>query len=184
VAKLFATSPLAGYDQNIGDMRLREVTDLNLTSLAIPHQGTAKLKRAIKEGLGLTMPTAIKSTASDKIRLMMTQPDQMFALSTRTKHAESSMTKFIGDAAYITDQTDAWVVLELSGPSSREALERICQIDLHTDVFKHNHMARTTIEHLGSIVIRTSKDTFLLMSASSSAASFLHAVETSSNHVV
>ena len=86
-------------------------------------------------------------------------------------------------SAYITDQTDAWVVLELSGASSREALERICQIDLNKDAFKLNSMARTSMEHMSAIIVRTSKDTFLLMSASSSAFSFLHAVELSAQHI-
>ena len=39
------------------------------------------------------------------------------------------------------------------------------------------------MEHLGTIIIRTEQDTFLLLSASSSAGSFLHAVETSIRNV-
>ncbi len=183
MANLTQTSSLNGYDQPIGDMRLREITDLDLTSLAIPHKGATKLKTAIKNGLSLSMPTPMKSTADAKSRLLMTQPDQIFAMTPRSKHAESTIRKAIGDTAYITDQTDAWVVLELSGPSSRTALERICQLDLHPDVFKKNQMARTTMEHMGSMIIRTDNDTFILMSASSSAASFLHAVEISVQHV-
>ncbi len=183
MAKLTQTSPLNGYDQSIGDMRLREIHDLDLTALAVPHKGGTKIKSAIKDGFGLAMPTSVKSTANDKTRLLMTQPDQVFAMTPRTKHAETTIAKAIGDTAYITDQTDAWVVLELSGPSSRTALERICQVDLDAQVFKLNQMARTTMEHMGSIVIRNGKDSFLLMSGSSSAASFLHAVELSAMHV-
>ena len=183
MANLTQTSPLNGYDQTIGDMRLREITNLDLTSLAIPHKGATKLKAAIKSGFNLSMPTAVKSTADAKTRLLMTQPDQVFAMTPRSKHAESTVAKAIDDTAYIADQTDAWVVLELSGPSSRTALERICQLDLHPDVFKQNQTARTTMEHMGSMIIRTDNDTFILMSASSSAASFLHAVELSAQHV-
>lgn len=183
MAKLTQTSPLNGYDQSIGNMRLREITDLDLTSLAIPHKGATKLKTAIKNAFGLSMPTPVKSTADAKNRLLMTQPDQVFAMTPRTKHAETTPRKAIGDTAYITDQTDAWVVLELSGPASRMALERICQVDLDTDVFKNNQMARTTMEHMASIIIRNGKDSFLLMSGSSSASSFLHAVELSAQHV-
>tara|TARA_R110002096_G_scaffold14582_7_gene50750 strand:- start:5247 stop:5801 length:555 start_codon:yes stop_codon:yes gene_type:complete len=183
VAKLSQTSPLNGYDQHIGDMRLREIHDMDLIALAVPHKGGTKLKRAIKDGLGMSMPTAVKSSSGDRTRLLMTQPDQVFVMSPRTAQAEKTIAKSIGNAAYITDQTDAWVVLELSGPSSRAALERICQVDLNAGVFKLNQMARTTMEHMGSIVIHNGKDSFLLMSGSSSAASFLHAVELSAKHV-
>jgi sarcosine oxidase subunit gamma len=164
-------------------MRLREITDLDLTSLAVPHKGATKLKTAIKSGFDLSKPTSVKSTANDKTRLLMTQPDQLFVMTPRSNHAETTIRNAIGDTAYITDQTDSWVVLELTGPSSRAALERICQVDLHPDVFKQNQMARTTMEHMGSMIIRTGDDTYLLMSASSSAASFLHAVEVSAQHV-
>ena len=94
-----------------------------------------------------------------------------------------SMAVTFGESAYITDQTDAWVILEISGESSREALERICQVDLDKNVFQLDGMARTTMEHMSAIIIRKADDTFYLMSASSSAKSFLHAVELSAQHV-
>lgn len=181
MAKLSPTSPLNGYDQTLGDMRLRELTELDLTALAIPQNGMTKLKTAIKSAIGLSMPNAMKSTVNSNARLLMTQPDQLFAITIR-RNSKISIGQAVGDTAYVTDQTDAWVVLELSGKSARAALERICQIDLHPDTFKKNQMARTTLEHMGAIVIRTDKDTFLLMSASSSAKSFLHAVEQSAVH--
>ena len=113
----------------------------------------------------------------------MTQPDQIFSIIPQVDDPEKDLSKIIGNAAYITDQTDAWVVLEISGVTSRTALERICQVDLDPNIFKLNAMARTTMEHMATIIIRTDVDTFLLMSASSSAKSFLHAVELSAQHI-
>lgn len=175
MANLTQTTPLNGFDQPIGNMRLREITDLDITALAIPNNGATKFKAAIKSTYGLSMPSPLKSTADAKTRLLMTQPDQLFALTRRGANTPID--------AYITDQTDAWVLLELSGPASRTALERICQIDLDPDAFQKNQMARTTMEHMAAIIIRTGTDTFILMSASSSAASFQHAVELSVKHV-
>jgi len=183
VAELSPNSPLNGYDQTIGDMRLREVTDLDIVALAIPIKGTAKLKRAINNGFGMKMPTPTLSVVNNTARLMITQPDQLFALQPRSPHAENAIAKVIGDTAYITDQTDAWVVLELDGPSSRSALERVCQLDLDDNQFTINQMARTTMEHMVSTIVRTGEDQFLLMSPSSSARSFLHAIELSAKHV-
>ncbi|MDX1786447.1 MAG: sarcosine oxidase subunit gamma, partial [Roseovarius sp.] len=67
----------------------------------------------------------------------------------------------------------------ISGPGSLAALERICMLDLHPDAFKVNAVARTVMEHMGAIIARTGEDTYLLLSASSSAKSFLHAIELS-----
>ena len=51
------------------------------------------------------------------------------------------------------------------------------------EAFGDGRVARTVMEHLGVIIHRESDGTYLLMSASSSAESFLHAVETSIKYV-
>ena len=90
----------------------------------------------------------------------------------------------LGTAGYYTDQSDSWVMLQIAGPGSRAALERICMLDLHSDAFPVDTVARTTMEHLGVMVLRDGEDSFLLMSARSSARSFLHAVETSIGYTI
>ena len=69
--------------------------------------------------------------------------------------------------------------LELAGPGAIAALERICPLDLHDSAFPVGAAGRTTMEHMSAVIIRTGPDTFLLLSASSSGMSFLHALETS-----
>ena len=83
----------------------------------------------------------------------------------------------------MTLQSDNWVGVRISGTRSRDALERICPLDLHPDVFGIDQVARTVMEHLGVIILREDKDSFLMLSASSSAKSFLHAIETSIHNV-
>ena len=81
----------------------------------------------------------------------------------------------------MTDQSDAWVILALSGPLVYRTLERICPIDCSSIAMPIGTTARTVIEHLGTIVLRRPDDEngnpcFWLMSARSSAASFLHTI--------
>lgn len=177
---------LDGFDHDFAGTRLRELTDLAVVSVAVPLRGMGKLKAAVKKGYGLSMPTPVKSTVSkdSKTRIVSTQPDQVFVLfDLKTPDAEAKVAKAIGETGYLTDQTHSWVGLELSGHKAHEALERICQIDLHPSVFPLNASARTSMEHMGALIVRTGKDSFLLMSATSSGASFLHAVETSVKYV-
>ena len=183
MAKLSANNSLGGYDKEIGNIRLREVSDQSLIALAIPQGGETKFKQSIKNIFSLKMPSPIKSVKNKDTRLLFTQPDQIFALTKRMDDPERSMANNFEDSAYVTDQTDAWVVLEISGKSSREALERICQVNLDKEYFQLDGMARTSMEHMSAIIIRSAEDTFCLMSASSSAKSFLHAVELSAQHV-
>ncbi len=176
------TPRLGGYTKEFGDsgMVLREITELVLTSLAMPMGGKTKLTAAVKDTFGLTLPTALKSKLSTdgQTRLVQTQPDQYFCLT--SKPVPSAM----ASVAYVTDQTHGWVGLDISGPNVREALERICPVDLDPSAFPVHAAARTTMEHLGVLIIRVSKDQFCLLSASSSAESFLHAVELSIKNVI
>jgi len=117
---------------------------------------------------------------NDDTRLVRLGPAQAFAIFTRaTPDAEPHVQSLLKGAAYTTDQTDVWTGLMLDGLLARTALERICPIDLHPDAFAEGAAARTVMEHLGVLIIRTGPDAYLLLSASSSAGSFLHAVETS-----
>lgn len=180
-------SPLDGYNEDFAGTRLREVTPLALVAIAEPMRGKAKLKSAVKSGYGCAMPSPTKSVLSKdgKARIVSMQPDQVFVLfETTNPDAEGLVRKAVGDAGYLTDQTHSWVVVELAGPKTVDALERICPIDLHNSVFPINASARTTMEHMGTTIIRTGKDSYMLMSASSSAKSFLHAVETSIKYVL
>ncbi len=179
MADLTPLSPLHGYDETIGDVRLRE-RDLALVSLAIPLGGEAAATKAIKAACKLDLPEVGHSKASKTRRLIRMSPDQaMLVFEDPAPLTERAVQKALKGACYTTNQTDAWVILEISGPGTRAALERICPLDLDDAAFPIDKATRTMMEHLGVLIARTGDDTFLLMSASSSARSFLHAVETS-----
>jgi len=111
-------------------------------------------------------------------------PDQAFILFTWAgPDAERYLAERLGDAVYLTDQTDTWCSLEVEGIDSRAALERICPVDLHPLAFAEGDAARTVMEHMGVLVLRTGPDRFLLLSAGSSAGSFLHAVRRSAENI-
>lgn len=167
---------LGGYDQSFDRVRLREIVDIALMSLAIPLQGERAAAAAIKAALGCDLPEPGRSTMNGDgtIRVFQTAADQYMAVSAAPVSPDA-----LGDAAYVTDQTHSWAVLELSGPGCRDALERLCPLDLHPDAFAIGAAARTVMEHMGAVILRSEADTFLLMVGSSFAKTFLHAVETS-----
>ncbi len=184
---LISEPPLAGYDQDFDGTSLVAPQDLALVSIALPLGEEEKALRAIKSAYGIDLPDVGRSATTKKqdARLLRLAQDQAFVLFTRDKPGAAEM---VGDLlkgkAYVTDQTDVWTGLRLSGSLSVTALERICPIDLHSESFGQGQVARTMMEHLGVLVLREADDTFLLLSASSSARSFLHAVETSIENVL
>ena len=175
---LDAAPVLGGVDKTIGENRIAERHDLALVSIACPLGGDAGLEEALKSGWGLDAPSPTQSVTNGDTTLVKTAPDQMLMLFPHaTPDANSHVQSKLNNAGYTTDQTHAWVVLELSGPETLAALERLCPLDLAT--FPTGGAGRTVMEHISGVVLRLGDDRFLLMSASSSAGSFLHAVETS-----
>ncbi len=185
--KLVSAPPLAGYKENFGSITLHAPKDLAVVNLAVPLGADAKALKAVKTGYGVDLPEPGKSLDTKKgaARLVRLAPDQAFAIFTHaTPDAEEAVGKHVKNALYLTDQTDVWTGLEISGAGALAALERVCPIDLHPDAFVVGDAARTVMEHLGVLIIRTGDYSYLLLSASSSAGSFLHMLETSIKNVI
>ena len=179
-------SPLRGFDQTIGALRIEEVTDRALVSVATPLDGDKPVAAAIKKAYKCAMPEPGKSVVSptDNARLIWMAPGQIFVSFDGVEHwPERHVAGLLGDAGYYVNQTDAWVCLRVSGPAAIDALERICPVDLHPERFGVDAAERTGMEHMGALIIREAETSYLLMSASSSARSFLHAVETSAHNI-
>jgi sarcosine oxidase subunit gamma len=80
-----------------------------------------------------------------------------------------------GEAASITEQTDAWARFEVAGPLP-PLFERLCNLDLGR--FGPGSATRTVIEHLGVYAIRRAPDRMTLLGPRSSAESLHHALVT------
>lgn len=182
---LTAEPPLAGYDQDFGTVRLTAVADFALVSVALPLGDEDKAQKAIKTGFGAELPAPGRyATGKGGEHLIRTSADQgLIAFAHPTPDAERVVSGKIKGTAYTTDQSDVWVALEVSGPGATEALERICPLDLHEQAFTTDMAQRTVMEHMGVLILRTGPESFRLMSASSSAKTFLHAVEVSIRNI-
>lgn len=183
--QLTASPPLSGYDKRFGAITLRAPGDIALVSLALPLGAEAAAKQAIRSAYGIDFPEVGKAASGgDGAILLRMSLEQGFVLFTHpTPDAEAVVAARLNGAVYTTDQSDVWTALEISGPDARKALERICPLDLHDAAFGEMDVARTVMEHLGVIILRADAQTWLLLSASSSAGSFLHAIETSIGYV-
>jgi len=183
--KLVAEPALGALDVAIGKNRIRERDDLAMVSVATPLGHGAAVAKALKAAFKLDVPKPTQSAGDNKMRAVSLTADQvMLIFAHATPDANSHVQSKLGGVGYTTDQTDAWVAIEVSGPDVHAALERICPVDLHPGAFPVGASARTTMEHMGAMIVRLSDDAFLLASARSSAASFAHAVTTSFEYVV
>ncbi len=179
---LSARPPLGGARLEVDGVAVTEVTDRAVVSIAARQGGEEALASAVSTAYGRDLPAVGRSSVSDvdNARFLGLQRDQFFLLFEHTgPDPIRAVAEKLGDAAYLSNQSDSWAMLRITGAKCRSALERICPIDLDPSVFRPGAVARTVMEHLGTIIVREDDDTFLLLSARSSAQSFLHAVETS-----
>ena len=184
--QLRAEPPLGGFKESFDGADLIEIANLAIVSIAIPLGGDAALTAALAKTYGADLPEPGRSVMSKdgRTRFLWTARDQLFALfEDANPKAAAEVKAKLGDAAYVTLQSDNWVALRLDGRKARDALERICPIDLHAEAFPEGHVTRTAMEHMGVLLLRDGANSFVLLSASSSAMSFLHAVKTSVQNV-
>ena len=175
-------TPLAGYAREFGGVRLKEVTDLSLVSLAVPSGGAGRLARVLDGAFGIGIPEVGHTAFSpgEKLYVLRLQNDQLFlAFEYSGDAAVAAVAGRLGDAGYYTEQTDSWAMLRIEGTGCRRALRRICMLDLEPGVFPCGAVSRTTMEHIGVIIMHEAPESFLLLAQRSYAESFLHALETS-----
>ena len=197
---LTAQSPLGGYEMITDGTSLIEVTGLSMVSIA-PLAGnqtafqtamaklfkTGKTDRTGRTGSPKPSATmALDRSGKPRCILMPSAQNQWFLCfdddgTNPIDAAKALLGKSLSNQIAMTDQSDSWVILALSGLNSRQTLARICPIDCSASAMPIGTTARTSMEHLGAIITRRPDEgdhqpCFWLLSARSSAASFLHAI--------
>ena len=191
---LTAQSPLGGYKMIVDGTSLIEVTCLSMVSVA-PLAGsqaafqtaTAKLFKTGKSDSSKPSATmALDRPGKQRCILMPSAQNQWFLCfdddgTNPIDAAKALLGKSLSKQMAMTDQSDSWVILALSGPQSRRTFARICPIDCSASAMLIGTTARTSMEHLGAIITRRPDEgdhqpCFWLLSARSSAASFLHTI--------
>ena len=191
---LTAQSPLGGYEMITDGASLIEVIGLSMVSVA-PLAGSqaafqtamVKLFRSGKSDSPEPSATmALDRSGKQNCILMPSAQNQWFLCfdddgTDPMDAAKALLGKSLSKQMAMTNQSDSWVILALSGQQSRQTLARICPIDCDVSAMPVGTTARTSMGHLGAIVSRRPDKSdhqpcFWLLSARSSAASFLQAI--------
>ena len=182
--KNIITTPLNGISQKIGNTSIKEVV-FEIFCISIPKNMERNSNKELKKILKINPPKVGKSTLNKEgsIRLIKNSVDQYFILFSNNFKNIPNMISNLEECFYITEQSDAWACIEISGSQTYKCLERICSLDLSHSSFEINSATRTLMEHLNVFIIKTTEEKFLLLSASSSAPSFWEAIQTSAENI-
>ena len=161
MVKLIALTPCAGLlPMTHGGVEVTEVRPERLMSVA-PYAGqskatSAKLKEQVGEGLSAVMRRAGAVT--------------WFGHGTWLVAGDVAL----DGVAAVTDQSDAWAVVAISGAGAEDVLARLVPVDLRAGVFKKNHVAKTMLGHMAVTITRTDTATFEIMVMRAMARTLVH----------
>ena len=160
----------------IGTLRIIERFDVALASLAQRRGQEAGFAKAAA-GLGLPLPGPARAEAGPLLAAFWVAPEMWFVEAPFASHEDivAALKPAFGEAASLTEQTDAWVRFDLSAPDLAPLLARLTNIDWPQAPV--GYASRTVIEHLGVYLIRRGAGEVTLYGPRSSAASLLHALE-------
>ncbi len=169
---LTALGHVAPQIDTIGPVTIAENTSVALASLATRRGREADVATAAKT-LNITLP---KPGQASETGLWLAPDQWLIEAPFATREDITAYLKpAFKDAASISEQTDAWVRFDLTGPNLHAMFEILCNLDTRT--MQPGHATRTVIEHLGSYVICRA-DHFTILGPRSSAQSLHHALIT------
>jgi sarcosine oxidase subunit gamma len=185
---LFAGAGAGG--PGIGGVGGGGVTDrdgLGIATVLLRKGQILALEQRVRECFGIELPRGPRretsaTTTSGGTAFAATAPEAWLVTSeSRSYSFAVALEEVIGDLASISDQSDAYAVLRLTGPGLRDSLAKIVAVDLHPRAFKPGDVASTLASQVGATLWRLQDDdagapVFEVAVPRSLAQSFLHAL--------
>lgn len=165
--ELIAKSALEGQSLTVGTVTLAEVDVGRVTSVAVLPGGAKAVAKGLK-ALGLAMPEANSFAEKKGARIVWTGREQAFLVGVEPPALEG---------AAVTDQTDGWTVLALSGAGAVDVLARLVPMDLRLPAFPVGRAVRTQLNHMNVVILRVGDHAFEIMGFRSMARTAWHELE-------
>ncbi len=163
---LEARSPCAGLlPLRIGAVRAEEMPFQPITSV-MPLAGQEKsVSSALSKQLGAGLPEVGQIAEGKGTCVIWSGLGQYMVLG-----AEVAPIK----GAALTDQSDAWAHVALEGPRARDVLARLVPMDLRDATFGEGAAARTLVQHMNAVLLRTGAARYEVMVFRSMAHTLVH----------
>lgn len=172
-------TPLGGTaprTDRIGAITITERVNTTIASLACRLGRESAFKEAAAKLFDFDLPAPEQVARAEPWAALWIGPHQWLIEAPFETHEDivPTLRAGFGNTASITEQTDAWVRFELSGPEVWAALERLTPIDTRT--MRVDSIRRSVLEHMGCFVIRRSEEGISVLGPRSSARSLHHAL--------
>ena len=166
--ELIAKTPCDGLlPLNIGSTTLSEDDPGVMTSIAAFKGQGKNLSTALKKAHGMALPAPNRTTGKAGGRAVWFGHGMILLQGAK---ADKSLAKH----AALTDQSDGWAVVRLTGTGARDVLARLTPVDLRDSVFKRGHTARTELAHMMASITRMGAQSWQIMVFRGFAATLVH----------
>jgi len=174
--QLTALGAAAPRRVEIGPFRISERFDVALASVAVRGGMEAAFRQAA-DIAGTPLPAPAMAQSGTPFSSFWVAPGMWFVEAPFESHEDIAghLRSIFGAAASITEQTDAWVILDLHAPDLTPLLERLTNVDF--PAVADGYAGRTVIDHLGCYLIRRGPGAASVYGPRSAAKSLLHALE-------
>lgn len=164
MAELIAKSPCAGLlPRTIGTCTIEEV-DLGVLTSVAPYNGGAD---PLSGPHGMPFPAPNRATGDDGARAIWFVRGVALLAGPAPDPA-------LAEQAALTDQSDAWACVTLTGPDAEDVLARLVPVDMRAGAFEPGHTMRSQLQHINVSITRTGADTFLILGFRAMAGTLVH----------
>jgi sarcosine oxidase subunit gamma len=133
-------------------LMIEERTDMAFASVIAKRGKHYTLVNAVNTAFGVVLPDGPRRATRGAVTFAGTGPDQWMASAEGSEAAgfAAKVRARIGPFAAVSDQSDARLVLRLSGPRMREVLAKGVPVDLHAKAFKPGDVTCTVVGHINT----------------------------------
>ncbi|HEY0747339.1 MAG TPA: hypothetical protein VGD63_11615 [Steroidobacteraceae bacterium] len=160
---------------------------LGIARVVVRKSKAAELAQQFQDRFGIALPGAPRRVQAGDMAALGVGPESwLVTAEKRGNDLAAALKPLIGSAAAICDQSDAYLVLRLTGAKLRSALGKLVPLDVHARAFKAGDVAHTIASHMGILLWRLEDEdeagrlpVFEIAVAGSSSASLHHALSLS-----
>jgi methylglutamate dehydrogenase subunit D len=152
-ASFAARSAFDGHLRSVGSessagVVVRDLMNLQVATV-IARRDRDALVALARSAFALDLPAGPKRVSSQSLAFVGTGPRTWIALRDGGSPLAEDLQRAFGDNAAVSDQSDGFAVLRVSGNRVRATFEKGLGIDLHPRAFRPGDSAVTTCAHLG-----------------------------------
>lgn len=158
--------------ETLGAFTIRENVGVALASLALRRDTPQP------SPFGLALPGPGEWVAGDSFAAFWTGPGQWMVEAPGPERDIASELSTVAPGCSVTEQTDSWVVYEITSNAGGAAVTRLLEKLVNVDAgrVRPGYATRTGLEHMSIFVIRRSDERLAVLGMRSAAGSLWHAL--------